>query len=99
MNTGLITIGIFLIVQLIAAVYWAGVQNTKMDFVINSVRDMKGLEAKFSDAIAKFSTKEEVATALSAQEKTLALALALADRERDAVWKQIDLLKTGGPTR
>lgn len=90
----ILTLGIFLVLQLIGAVAWASAMNTKMDFMLSYAKEVKNLEQKFTDATNKFSTKEEVAAALLSQEKALNLALGLADREREAIWKQVDLLKS-----
>lgn len=85
MNNGLITIGIFLIVQLVAAVWWASAMNTKMNFMLNIGKDMKAIELAFLEAQARYSTKEEVAR-----------TLAIADKQFEAMWKQIDILKIRG---
>lgn len=80
--SALISIGVFLALQLIAAVWWAATINTKMDFMIVSSKSLTDLEVKFGEASSKYSTKEEVAVALTMANKDIA-----------ALWKQIDLIK------
>ena len=86
MITGIITISIFLVVQLIAAVYWAGTINTKMDFMVEASKVYK-------DIPLIYSTKAEVQTALSVADKNIVAALTIANRDITAMWKQIDSIK------
>lgn len=99
MLTGLISIGIFLAIQLVTTVWWASAINTKMDFVINSTAGLrKNLDEHVSHDLNTFSTKHEVSQALTAHEKEVAVALGFANKEVSAMWKRIDTLglKQGG---
>lgn len=97
MVSGIISIGIFLILQLIGAVAWASAINVKMSFMLKHAET-------FSNSKDTFSTKAEVATALVVVEKNTALAVSIvqketaialssANKELEAMWKQIDILK------
>lgn len=89
----LVTIGIFMVGQLVAAVWWASAISTKMDFVITTTNvTSRGLQEHTASDLATFSTKTEVAQALVNQEKELATALGFANKELSAMWKQIDKL-------
>lgn len=94
---GIISIGIFLVIQLIGAVAWAAAINVKMSFMLKHAET-------FSNSKETFSTKTEVATALVVVEKNTALALSVvqketaialasATKELEAMWRQIDGLK------
>lgn len=86
MTSEVITLGIFLIAQLIAAVAWAATINTKMDFMISSAKE-------FAEAKDKYSTKEEVTRALAISDKAIALALSASEKQLAAMWKRLDELK------
>jgi archaellum component FlaG (FlaF/FlaG flagellin family) len=95
MVSGLISIGIFLVAQLIISIWWAATMNTKMDFLVTSTKDTKhSLETHIMNDLATFSTKKEVEMSLTSHEKQVAVALAIADKEVSAIWKQIDILKS-----
>lgn len=97
MINGLITIGIFLIIQLVAAVWWSATISTKMDFVISSTSGVKkNLEDHVVADQHTFSTKAEVTQALIAHEKEVATALGFANKELTAMWKRIDSFPGGG---
>lgn len=96
MINGLITIGLFLVVQLIAAIAWASAMNTKMSFMLEFAKE-------FVKAKDTYSTKAEVATALVVVEKNtsmaltiaqkeVAIALAASEKELKAMWSRIDTL-------
>jgi hypothetical protein len=78
---GFITIGIFLLVQLVAAIWWASSISTKMSFVLDRMSNLDG-----------FSTKAELAQALAAHDKEMTTALAFANKELATMWKKFDTL-------
>lgn len=91
MVNGLISIGIFLVIQLVAAVWWASSISTKMGFVLESIKSTKNMfDGHVINCLSTFSTKEEVHIALVSHEKEVASALSLANKELSAMWKQID---------
>lgn len=94
MVNALISIGIFLVLQLVAAVWWAATMNTKMDFMILASKDVNELHKEFGEAANKYSTKAEVQDALAIAKAEIGSALAIANKEVLAMWKQIDLIKS-----
>lgn len=82
----LVSLGIFLVLQLIGAVAWASAINTKMDFMLLAARE-------FSKEKSAYSTKEEVNTALALANKNVEIALSSANKELVAIWKQIDIIR------
>lgn len=101
MIAGFVAIGIFLVGQLIAAIIgmmkavaWAATVDTKLSFMLRNTESFMGMKDKFS-------TKEEVAVALTVVEKNNALALSVVqkeaaitqaaiDKELKAMWLRID---------
>ena len=92
MVNGLISIGIFLVIQLVAAVWWASAMNTKMNYVIHEMKGVRGIEREILTILEKYSTKAEVATALIVQEKELVTARAIIEKEMIALWKKVDAI-------
>lgn len=80
---GCITLVIFLVGQLVAAVIWGARIDTKMDYMISSHDDFKKLKEDLS-------TKTEVAMALSSTEKQTAVALAFVNKETTTMWGRVD---------
>lgn len=90
MIAGFVAVGLFLLAQTIAAiaalmkaVAWASSMDTKMNFMLE-------ISKGFMGAKDKFSTKEEVATALVVVEKNTALAVSVVQREAAVVQASIE---------
>lgn len=93
MVSGLITIGIFLVVQLVAAVWWASSINTKMNFMIQTASiALKDLNSHVVHDLETFHTKVEAAAAFVISQKDIATAFSIADKQIQAIWKKLDLL-------
>lgn len=86
MENALLGLCVFLVAQLIGAIWWAATINTKMDFMIISTKG-------FAEMPLIYSTKIEVSTALATADKNLALALSVADRNIATIQKQLDELR------
>jgi len=94
MQSGLISIGIFLVIQLVAAVWWASAMNTKMSFILKQTSNTQSMfDSHVAHDSATYSTKSEVAQAIASNEKDVSVALAYSSKEILAIWKQIDSLK------
>ena len=93
----LITIGIFLIIQTLAAVWWAATISTKMDFVIETSKGTKKeLEDHAAFDLATFATKIEISQSLMAHQREDTVSHAMIEREMVAIWKKIDSLTVNG---
>ena len=75
----IITLGIFVISNIAALIYWSAKITTLLDVV---QRDLTSLIKEFQAMKGTYVTKEELAYRISSS-----------DKEHAAMWKQIDSLK------
>lgn len=82
-----------MVLQLVAAVWWAATITTKMNFVLDAtVGTRKNLDEHVIHDLATFSTKADLIQAITTHEKEIASSLILANRDIAAMWKKIDAI-------
>lgn len=75
----MITMGIFIVTHIVTTVWWASRMNTLMDIVRKELADVV-IELKANRGL--YSSKSE-----------LAAVMAVAEKERVALWKNVDEIK------